>query len=139
MTAQATPVIPLDHFRRGDAVARIFGNLTGRTAGSAHVWLQKDYNSQVALAIRAHNQAEAWARRESWAAAIVAELHHAPDRALDWDLILEHHELDQQDDGWRVNYVNYQTTDARRQWCRALSRFHAVNLCVMRALKAGDR
>jgi hypothetical protein len=93
----------------------------------------------VALALKAHREVQAWGRRESWAAPIVGELQTVPERRLDWEFILEHHELDQADDGWRMNYVNYGTTEARRQWCRALSRFHAVNLVMMLALKREEK
>jgi hypothetical protein len=135
MTERMANVRPLDHFKRGDAVARAFGELTGRTQGSAHVWLQKPHNREVATALRAHRLAGAWARRESWAAEIVAELHQLPDRRLNDDLLLDHLAADQNDDHWRVAYLNHRDTESRKQWCKALSRFHALNLSVMNALK----
>lgn len=138
MTATLANIHPLDHSPTGDPVALAFGKLTGRSLYGAHSWLRRGYNDQVAVALRAHREAGAWGRRESWAAPLVAELHTLPDRALDWAFILEHHELDQADDGWRVNFINYQNTEARRQWCRALSRFHAANLSMMLALKRED-
>lgn len=121
-----------------DPVAGAFAVLSGRGVAGAVSWLRRDYNAQMALAIQAHNQVEAWARRESYAAAIRAALQQLPTRSLDWDLITEHHELDQVDDGWRINWINYQTEDARRQWCRAAARFHAVNAQLMVACKTGD-
>jgi hypothetical protein len=102
---------------------------------SAHVWLNRGSNKEVALALKAHRHAGAWARRESWAAEIVAELHQLPDRRLDDNLILEHLAADQNDDHWRVAYLNHPSTETRRQWCKALSRFHPLNLSVMNALK----
>lgn len=135
MTATLPNVRPLDHFKRGDTVAIAFGELSGRTQGSAHVWLQRGHNKECAKALRAHRLAGAWARRESWAAEIVAELHQLPDRRLNDDLLLDHLAADQNDDHWRVAYLNHPSTETRMQWCKALSRFHSLNLCVMTALK----
>lgn len=90
------------------------------------------------MALRAHREVGAWGRRESWAAPLVAELNQIPERLLDWDFILEHQELDLRDDGWRTNFVHYQTADARRQWCRALAQFHASNAQMILSLKRGE-
>lgn len=129
---------PLDHLQGGDQVARIFGRLTGRKYLSARSWLYDDHNDEVAMALRAFREADAWGRRESWAAPFAAELHQVPSVVWDDELLFEHHEADQRDDGWRLAYLNHRTTENRRQWCRALAHFQALNLRVMLALRQED-
>jgi hypothetical protein len=123
------------HSRKPDAVAVALAQLTGGTVGSADVWLSRGHNERVALALRAHREAGAWGRRASWAAPLVAELSLLDEKPLNDDLIFEHYAADSMDDNWRLNFLNYRSTESRRQWCKALARFHALNVSLMLALK----
>lgn len=138
MTTTLQAIRPLDHLQGGDPVARIFGRLSGRKFHSARTWLYDGHNTEIALALRSFREANAWTRREGWAAPIAAELHQLPTVTWDDELLWEHHEADQRDDGWRLAYLNTRSTENRRQWCRALAHFHALNLRVMLALKAEE-
>jgi hypothetical protein len=135
MTTSVGLLSGVDHSRKPDAVAVHLSRLMGGTVGSADTWLNKGHNDRVAMALKAHRNAGAWGRRESWAAPLVAELGLVDERPLSDDLIFEHYSADSMDDNWRLNFLNYRTTESRRQWCKALARFHALNLSMMLALK----